>query len=87
MIYLNRTPEDAYRPLVGGTNPPLLAFRCVQHSYPGVDSQDLRARSRTVRVYSAWTTGFDLLGEEVKGVNNEYTSQGDMGGLTGTYTS
>ena len=27
VIYLNRTPEDAYRPLVGGTNPPLLAFR------------------------------------------------------------
>lgn len=27
VIYLNRSPEDAYRPLVGGTNPPLLAFR------------------------------------------------------------
>ncbi|XP_037071043.1 dual specificity protein phosphatase CDC14AB-like [Pollicipes pollicipes] len=27
VIYLNRTPEEAYRPLVGGTNPPLLGFR------------------------------------------------------------
>jgi len=27
VIYLNRTPEEAYRPLAGGTNPVLLAFR------------------------------------------------------------
>jgi hypothetical protein len=27
IIYLKKTPEEAYRPLVGGTNPPFLPFR------------------------------------------------------------
>ncbi|XP_069692889.1 dual specificity protein phosphatase CDC14C-like isoform X1 [Periplaneta americana] len=27
IIYLKKTPEEAYRPLIGGTNPPFLPFR------------------------------------------------------------
>jgi len=29
IIYLKKTPEEAYRPLVAGSNPPFLPFRYV----------------------------------------------------------
>lgn len=34
MIYLDRTPEEAYSPLCGGTNPPLILFRDASYGVP-----------------------------------------------------
>ena len=30
LIFLKKTPEEAYRPLVAGSNAPYLPFRCVK---------------------------------------------------------
>ncbi|KAJ9580983.1 hypothetical protein L9F63_023844, partial [Diploptera punctata] len=55
IIYLKKTPEEAYRPLIGGTNPPFLPFRDASF---GVSVYHITLMDCLHAIYKALNLGF-----------------------------